>query len=89
MVEGRRVGDTGSEVVNVIEETKGLKDRCGAVRLRLTGDWVDAVVFQVSLGSEGGDEPGGHAASIAVEVQSVVLTIGCSFCVGEVVWADR
>lgn len=89
VVEGWGVGDARGEVGNVIEVSKGLQDRRGAVRLRLTGSGVDAVVLKVSLGSEGGDEPGGHAATVAVEVQSVVLTIGRSFGVGQVVRADR
>ena len=89
MVKGWRVGDTRGEVVDVIEITKRLQDRRGTVRLRLTRGGVGPEILKVSLGSKGGDEPGGHAAAVAVEVQSVVVTIGRSFGVGQIVRADR
>lgn len=88
VVKGRRVRDTGSEVLQVPEVAEGLEDRGGRVRRRLAGGGVGAVLLNVALGRVGGDQPGGHTATEAVELEGVLVAVGGGLGVGLVVGAD-
>lgn len=88
VVEGRRVGDTGGEVLNVPEVAEGLEHGGSLVRGGLAGDGVDTLVLGVPGGSVGRNQPGGHAAAEAVEVEGVRAAVGGGLGVGLVVRAD-
>jgi hypothetical protein len=85
VVKGRRVRDTRSGVLKVPQVAKGLQNGGGTVRLGLSSNGVDTVVLNVTLGSIGRDQPSGHAATEAVKVKSVVLSIGSGLSVGLVI----
>lgn len=79
VVKGWRVGHTRRKVFNVPKVAQGLEYRGRTVGLGLPGLGIPSVVFNVALGRIGRNQPGGHAATIAIELQRV---LGAVLCLG-------